>query len=82
MKKRTPEIFGKYPILMQRYCGGLRIIYPDGRVEFSLGIHDFETTKVIYPDKACTQKSTQKESYLAAVQFDKPEGIECFLGYL
>ncbi len=79
-RKRVPKQFGRRPILMQRYCGGLRIIYPDGRVEFSLAEITFEETKKIYP-RACTSSKTQKEAYEAAVVFDRPARAT-FLGYL
>lgn len=87
-KLEVPAVFGWRPILMMGYDGRLRIIYPDGRVEYA----DWKRETFEY---GCTTRSTQEEAYRAAVDRDasyaamgmNPErfgdqNFSAFLGYL
>lgn len=79
-KKRHPKVFGKRPILMMRYDGGLRIIYPRGTVQWVS--YDGGS----WDGYACTTSRNQKKAYEKCVRFDAPpvapSGYSAFLGYL
>lgn len=92
-RQKHPKTFGRRPILMQRYEGGLRIIYPNGKVGWTLNavcpcdmpikkfIKNMGTSRI-----ACTARRTQKAAYAAAVEFDHSgsfsDNYSAFLGYL
>ena len=63
--------FGKHPILMQRWDGGLRILYPNGTVEWA----PFSDPVRSDFDEAigCTSRNTQEAAYNACVLYDRCE---------
>jgi hypothetical protein len=75
--KKAKVKFGR-PILMMRFNGSIRIIYPDGKVEFCMSSAEaFE--------EGCTTRETQKKAYRACVKYDGPRHARNFsavLGYL
>lgn len=85
-KQKAPEEFGKRPILMMRCDGGLRIIHPNGEVEFVF--HDTPFENICIP--ACTTRRNQKAAYRASVKYDRMQAFfegdiysySQFLGYL
>lgn len=85
-----PKVFGKRPILMQRWEGGIRIIHVDGRVEYSDHLTGREYPPFANAD-GCTSRPTQKEAYKACLEYDKTYSnmnpndetrYGAFLGYL
>ena len=64
-----PKIFGKRPILMQRWEGGIRIIHIDGRVEYSS--HLLHEGEEFANADGCTSRPTQEAAYKACVEYDK-----------
>ena len=89
MSKTKGIVFGKRPILMQRFDGGIRIIHVNGKVEWDDSRHllcNFEE----HPNGmyACTEGSSQKDAFEKAIEFDKDDsGLNLpnyskFLGYL
>jgi hypothetical protein len=87
MKTLKPTHFGKRPILMLRACGGLRIIYPDGKVEFT---YEMDDTQAVFR-YGCTSSTSQKKAFNECVAYDRrirgrsAKGYgshSAFLGYL
>jgi hypothetical protein len=81
---KHPKVFGKRPILMMRFNGSIRIIYPNGKVEWCTGIVDCPED---IHGPACTDGKSQKEAYLNAVEYDSAgthpdHQWSAFLGYL
>jgi hypothetical protein len=93
---KKPKQFGRRPILMSRYDGGIRIIYPSGNVDWEIGKSRYDTGNFsgIYltTDEAmyaCTCGDTQEETYNNCLQYDREaaafnwtENQSAFLGYL
>ena len=80
MRQKHPTVFGKRPILMQRFNGSIRIIYPSGKVYWTNLLGDEH-------DNGCTTKRTQRAAYKACIEYDGPEesdykSYSAFLGYL
>lgn len=83
--KTQKIVFGVAPILMQRWDGGPRIIMPDGAVAWGPVFYDYPDTyyNEAIPNRIeemidstngripCTQRTSQKESFLAAAQYDE-----------
>lgn len=69
------------PILMMRYDGGIRIIHPSGRVEWTSYSLEFEDDLA-----ACTTRRSQRAALKACVEYDKnpvdEENFAAILGYL
>lgn len=98
MPAKHPKIFGKRPILMQRYDGGLRIINTDGKVEYLANYYSNTpgwleiSTFVVGNTKGCTSATTQEEAYNNCLVWDQEHawlysneftaGYAAFLGYL
>lgn len=89
MKKRSnqPKQFGRRPILMRRWDGGLRIIYPNGQVEYANQDETFESVARHYIPP-CTCRPSQRQAFKAARSYDYDcsryiqTNLSAFLGYL
>lgn len=82
MKQKKPKVFGKRPILMQRWDGGIRIIYPDGKVKWA-AMYSSEVSRM-----GCTNAKTQRQAYQNCLLWDRDmitsheDNFSAFLGYL
>lgn len=81
MKSKTPKVFGKRPILMQRYNGSIRIIYPNGKVSWIPHMEDLldrtnmEILETFVNEdgnnaRSCIEGSTQEEAYIRCINLD------------
>jgi len=83
--KTTGIVFGVAPILMQRFDGGIRIIHPNGEVEYATFFDGHEMG--LGSAKGCTSRPTQRAAYKACIEYDdcgpqRDRRYSKFLGYL
>jgi hypothetical protein len=89
--KKPKIVFGKRPILMQRLCGGIRIIHVNGKVDWDASAAG-EIQSMMYSSNfdckpgdgtmyACTEGSTQREAYENCKKFDKKWAQKGFVNY-